>query len=120
MKSNSSNFKKTQAQRIKRLAFYFTSVSLLAFVFIGNAYGKEYICAVHGAYKTKCNVWRSGREVAIGGYQAAPIFTLTGNGTAVDQRGEKYRLINSNGNTTFSPLPGNDYQGVTIYGADIR
>jgi len=95
-----------------------TLIFLLSFP--GNAYAADYTCMIHGAHKSKCNVWRNGREVAVGGFQAAPVFTLTVFGQAVDQRGEKYNIIYKNGNTTFLPVKGNPYSAITIYGGDFR
>lgn len=104
------------AERLVRALF---SLCLLL-SFPGNAYAADYTCMIHGAHKSKCNVWRNGREVAIEGFQAAPVFTLTVFGQAVDQRGEKYNIIYKNGNTTFLPVKGNPYSAITIYGGDFR
>ncbi len=106
--------------KFKGFILYNAIVLLLIGAYADKVYGKEYTCLIHGVHKTMCNVWRTGNEVAIGGYQAAPVFKLIGNGMATDQRGEKYKVIHKDGSTTFSPLPGNSYSGVTIYGADIR
>ena len=120
MRRVSCNFAGAQKHKCRKFILYSAIVSLLIGASADKVYGKEYTCLIHGAHKTKCNVWRSGNEVAIGGYQAAPIFKLIGNGMATDQRDEKYKVVNNNGSTIFSPLPGNSYSGVTIYGADIR
>lgn len=103
-----------------RALFRTLSSLCLLFTFPGNVYAADYTCMIHGSHKSKCNVWRNGREIAIGGFQAAPVFTLTVFGQAVDQRGEKYNIVYKNGSTTFLPVKGNPYSAITIYGGNFR
>jgi hypothetical protein len=97
----------------------------LVFLFVSsfaaaNDESGQYMCLIHGAHKTPCDVWRSGNEVAISGFQSAPVFRISGNNNAIDQRGEKYKLLINNGNTIFLPSPGNPFSAITIYGVVIQ
>jgi len=83
-----------------------------------QAQGNSYTCEFH-TVKTPCNVWRDGNRISIGGFQAAPIFTLQSPWKATDHRGYTYKVMKGNGYILFNPAGDMNGTALTIYGLKL-
>ena len=73
-----------------------------------------------GALTTKCTALQKADKILIGGFQAAPIFTLESQWKAVDHRGYVYKILKGDGYTTFHPAGKMLGTSLTVYGLRIK
>ena len=69
--------------------------------------------------KTPCDVWQDGNRISIGGFQAAPVFTLQSPCKAVDHRGFTYKVMKGEGYTFFNPAGDMKGTAITVYGLKL-
>jgi hypothetical protein len=78
----------------------------------------RYSCEFHEV-KTPCDVWRNGNRISIGGFQAAPVFTLQSPWKAVDHSGFIYKVMRGEGYAFFNPADVREVTAITVYGPQL-
>ena len=93
-----------------------TAIAILDLTLTASiAQQRRYTCELHG-FKTPCDVWRDGNRISIGGFQAAPVFTLHSPWKAVDHRGFIYKVMKGDGYVFFNPAGEMEGTAVKVYG----
>jgi len=110
----------TEPVSIREIALFSYVLCVFLVLIPTKSNAADYTCIIQHIGRLNCSVWRDGNKVSLGGFQAAPVFTMIAYGQAVDHRGERYNVIYKNGNSTFLPIKGNSYSTITIFGVDLR
>ena len=99
------------------LSFSFAAVAVAGacFISIPSAQAKKYQCDPFGDNtRIPCEVWVNGNQVSVGGFQAAPVFTMQSSWEAINQRGEVIKVMKGSSYTMFLNTVNN--KTLRIYG----
>ena len=71
-------------------------------VAVNPVQAEDCMCASYGDdTKVPCRVWVDGDEIAVGGFQAAPVFTMLSRRKAIDHRGNSVTVTHGSDYTIF-------------------